>query len=118
MSTAVTTTERETTESTYYDPERVLRICSTCEVLSWFALALGIFTLLAAIWVLIQPFLATRVSFSNFMGNGSPLLIVFGLAALICFFFWVFLRAIAEGLYILMDLQEGQRARLKQAEED
>ncbi len=118
MSAVVSSTERETTESTYYEPERVLRICSTCEVLSWFALGLGVFTLLAAIWVLLQPFLAGGISFSSFMGNGSPLLIVFGLAALICFFFWVFLRAIAEGLYILMDIQEGQRARLQGAKED
>ncbi len=119
METAVSPAEIETTETTYFEPARLLRICSSCEILSWFALALGIFTLLAGLWVLIVPLLGSSgIGFSAFMGNAGPLVVLFGLATLICFFFWIFLRAIAEALYLMMDIQDGLRGSSREAGED
>jgi hypothetical protein len=103
--------ETESAEaSTYYSPARVFRICSTCEILSWFALILGAFSVIVWAWFLYGFLaLANYHSLSAFLQNASPLVILFGMAALICLFFWVFLRAIAEGLYLLVDIQENQK---------
>jgi hypothetical protein len=113
MNTTVQTesVESEKAEaSTYYSPARIFRICSTCEILSWFALILGAFSVIVWAWFL-YSFLAVAnfPSLEAFLQNASPLVILFGMAALICLFFWVFLRAIAEGLYLLVDIQEGQK---------
>jgi hypothetical protein len=113
MNTTVQTepVETETTDaSTYYSPARVFRICSTCEILSWFALILGAFSVIVWAWFLYSFLaLANFQSLTAFLQNASPLVILFGMAALICLFFWVFLRAIAEGLYLLVDIQENQK---------
>jgi amino acid transporter len=102
--------ERSTNDGTYYDSKRLLRICSACEILSWFALLLGSFSLVVWVWYLFSSLTTAHYpSLSAFLGNAAPLVIVLGMAALICFFFWAFLRAISEGLYLLMDIQEGQK---------
>ncbi len=101
--------ETEEEQGTYYDPKRLLRICSGCELLSWFALVLGVFSLIVWLWYLVTALTTAHYpSLTAFIGNAAPLIMVFGLAVLICLFFWLFLRAVSEALYLLMDIQEGQ----------
>ncbi len=101
--------ETEEEQGTYYDSRRLLRICSGCEILSWFALVLGVFSLIVWVWYLFAALTTAHYpSITAFIGNAAPLIMVFGLAVLICLFFWLFLRAVSEGLYLLMDIQEGQ----------
>jgi len=103
--------QAESGEDTYYDPRRMLRICTACQILSWFALALGVFCLIVWGWFMFSTLPSAHFpSLQAFMADAAPLVIILGMAVLLCLFFWVFLRAIAEALYILMDIQEGQNA--------
>ena len=100
-----TSTETELEETTYFDPKRLLRICSICDAISKLFLGLAVLLFAYGVWLLIQS-VAVMGSLDRFVVQTVPVALIFGLFTLLSLFFWIFLRAISEGLFILMDIQD------------
>ena len=97
--------ETEDEETTYFNSQRVLRIGTACEAISILFLILAVLIFLFGAWLLIQA-PATSASFERFLAQVAPLVLLLVFFILLCLFFWVFLRALSEGLFILMDIQD------------
>jgi hypothetical protein len=98
-------TEREA--STYFDPKRLLRICSTCDAISNFSFVMAVLVFIYGIWLLIQRISSMwYVSLGSGVSEAAPIVLLVGFIVLLCLFFWIFLRAISEGLFLLMDIQD------------
>jgi len=100
-----TSTETELEETTYFDPKRLLWICSICDAISKLFLVLAVLLFAYGIWLLIQS-VAAMGSLDRYVVQTVPVALIFGLFTLLSLFFWIFLRAISEGLFILMDIQD------------
>jgi hypothetical protein len=100
-----TSAEPERELTTYFDPKRMLGICSLCDLISKLALGLAALILILGIWILSQSVTPTA-SFARLVMEAGPLALIFAFFTLLCLFFWIFLRAVSEGLYILMDIQD------------
>jgi hypothetical protein len=104
----VTTIEAEQEEITYFDPKRLLRICSICDAISNLFLVLAVLLFIYGLWLFIQSVVAMG-SLGSFAIQALPLVLLFGFFTLLSLFFWMFLRAISEGLFLLMDIQDNTR---------
>ncbi len=90
-------------EGKYYGVDRIVSISTTANTLSWIFLAIAILLLVPLIYTIatIDPLL-----------SGALLSVVFGAISqialsLIFVFIFVFLRAISEVLYLLLEIEEG-----------
>ena len=95
--------EQEHGEDKYYSLDKIVSISAAASTFSWFFLALAI--------LLLSPLIYT-IATSNPLLSGSLLSIVFGALSqiglsLIFVFFFIFLRAIPEVLYLLVEIEEG-----------
>jgi hypothetical protein len=94
-------------ESTYFDPKRLLRICATCDAISNFSFVMAVLVFIYGIWLLIQSISSIwYVSLGRALSQAAPIVLLIGIVTLLCLFFWIFLRAISEGLFLLMDIQD------------
>ena len=100
-----TSTETELEETTCFDPKRLLRICSICDAVSNLFLVLAVLLIIYGVWLLVPSVIAMG-SLNRFAVQTVPLGLIFGFFTLLSLFFWVFLRAISEGLFLLMDIQD------------
>lgn len=91
--------ETEEQETTYFNSQRVLKIGSACDAISIVFIILAVLIFLEGISIVIQ-------TGGNRLDLIVPLILLLGFFTLLCLFFWVFLRAISEGLFILMDIQD------------
>jgi hypothetical protein len=109
--TQAVATSATATEKLYADPERVGRLASTAEVLSILFFVLGVVIFVFGAWSAVQSLTSSvpRALLST-MSSLAPGLIVIGLGTLLCLFFWVFLRAVSEGLFMVMDIWETSHA--------
>jgi hypothetical protein len=94
--------------TTYFDPKRMLKICSLCDAVSILFLILAVLLFTYGIWLLIHC-VASVGSLYVFVVQNIPVALLFVFFTLLCLFFWVFLRALSEGLFILMDIQDNTR---------
>ena len=97
--------ETKQEETTYFDQKRLLRICSICDAVSTLFLVLAVLLIIYGIWLLV-PSVVAMGSLNRFAVQAVPLALIFGFFTLLSLFFWVFLRAISEGLFLLMDIQD------------
>ncbi len=98
----------EDTNETYHDPDALFRISSWANVLSW-----------AILVVFLIQFIAQGViQFQNTRGFNisTAALTVFSLLSnlLIGAFFFVVLRAISEGIYIFLEIEEDTKRILEE----
>jgi len=97
--------ETDEEDSTYFSSKRLLKICSACDAISSIFLILAVLVFVFGIWLVIQT-LAASGPLERLVIQAAPLALLFGFFTMLCLFFWVFLRATSEGLFILMDIQD------------
>ncbi|HLC05845.1 MAG TPA: hypothetical protein VJK02_22650 [Anaerolineales bacterium] len=90
-------------EDKYYSLDRVVSISATASTFSWFFLVFAI--------LLLSPLVYTIATAGPSL-SGSLLSVVFGALSqialsLVFIFFFIFLRAISEVLYLLVEIEEG-----------
>ncbi len=97
----------EDTNETYHDPDALFRISSWANVLSWAILVVYLILFIAQV----------VIQFQNTRGfNISTALTVVSLLSnlLIGAFFFVVLRAISEGIYIFLEIEEDTKRILEE----
>jgi hypothetical protein len=110
------TTDKETSmetdqeDSTYFSSKRLLKICSACDAISSIFLILAVLVFVFGVWLVIQT-LAASGPLERLVIQAAPLALLFGFFTMLCLFFWVFLRATSEGMFILMDIQDNTSPR-------
>jgi hypothetical protein len=97
--------EEEQEDSTFLSSERLFRICSACDAISIVFLILAALVFLFGAWIMVQTFSAAA-PMERLVAQAAPLALIFLFFTMLCLFFWVFLRATSEGLFILMDIQD------------
>jgi hypothetical protein len=89
-------------EDRYHTPENLFRIASWSNILSWVILAISVVIIIGNLFQQFQqgfpPGLMGVLYFASLI---IPLLVGA--------FFFIFLQAIAEGIYVLMDIEENTR---------
>ncbi len=89
---------------TYHEQEALLGIATTAGWLSWVFLALA--AIVGAIILYLVYLTATsRIALEQFLLNLPTYLVPFFLGG----FFWIVLRLIPEGVYLLMDIEDNTR---------
>jgi hypothetical protein len=91
----------------YHNPSRILKIASWAVVLSWFFLALGVVLFIGVIRIGILRF-AAPTSMDDLISTLYAVLSPF-VIPLVSFFFFVLLQAVAEGIYVLLDVERNTR---------
>jgi len=109
-SAPATTTEEEV-EDTYYNFDHLLSIASWASALSWCFLLVGGLIILTPVVILIENFVSGSASFN--LLEIIPSLLNTLLSALVSVFFFVMSRAIAEGLFLLMDIEDNTRRAIQ-----
>jgi hypothetical protein len=94
----------EAKSDTYHDQDSLTRIAVYAERISWVFLALTILVA-GVIFYLIYLTATGRIGTEQLMLNLPSYLVPFFLGG----FFWVLLRLISEGTYILMDIEDNTR---------
>ncbi|MGD2057405.1 MAG: hypothetical protein PVF85_12400 [Anaerolineales bacterium] len=89
----------------YFKEDRVFSISTFANILSWFFL---VFALLFLIPFFVQLFSIPEFSFQLLLSILSDVILNLSITILLLFFF-VFLRAISEGLLILLEIEENTR---------
>jgi hypothetical protein len=92
-------------DSTYFSSQRLFKICSACDAISIIFLVLAVPIFLFGAWFVIQ-IVAASGRLDSLISQAAPIGLIFGFFSMLCLFFWVFLRAVSEGLFILMDIQD------------
>ena len=100
-----TSMETEQEDSTYFSSKRMLKICSACDAISSIFLILAVLVFVFGVWLVVQT-LAASGPLDRLIVQAVPLALFFVFFTMLCLFFWVFLRATSEGLFILMDIQD------------
>lgn len=90
----------------YFNMNRIFSISSIANILSWFFLA---FAILILVPFLVQLFSIPNFSMQLLLSILSEVVINLTLSVVLLFFF-VFLRAISEGLLVLLEIEENTRA--------
>ena len=88
---------------TYYDPARFSGVATHATMLSWAFLILAVLILVADLAYFIR-----QAQTGNLL-NILPTMLSSLLTVMVGLFFFVFLRAIAEGIYVLMDIEDNSR---------
>ena len=101
---SIDATQKESKTPAYFEPKRLLWISSACKVIANLFLILATLIFVLTIWLITQEIVRawTYLDVPNLLISAFT----FGLAALLCLFFWVILHAIAEGLFVLLDIQD------------
>lgn len=89
----------------YFSETRVFSITSIANILSWFFL---VFAILFLIPFFVQLFSIPEFSFQLLLSILSDVILNLSITILLLFFF-VFLRAISEGLLIMLEIEENTR---------
>lgn len=92
-------------DDVYFHADKVFSISSLANILSWFFLVFGILFLIP---FFVQLFSIPQFSFQLLLSIMSDIVINLSLSVVLLFFF-VFLRAISEGLLILLEIEENTR---------
>ena len=93
---------------TYHEQEVLIGIATNANRLSWVFLAL--FAVVGAIILYLIYLVATnRIAIEQFLLNLPTYLVPFFLGG----FFWIVLRLISEGVYLLMDIEDNTRGITK-----
>ena len=99
-------TDGQEDDGKMFDGKRLMSTSSQAILLSWLFLAVIVLFVINLIIFLLSmagvQFQGAIVTLNQMVGNLSTPLLLIALAG----FFFVFLRAISEGLYLLMDLEE------------
>ena len=99
-------TDGQEDDGKMFDGKRLMSTSSQAILLSWLFLAVIVLFAINLIIFLLSmagvQFQGAIVTLNQMVGNLSTPLLLIALAG----FFFVFLRAISEGLYLLMDLEE------------
>lgn len=106
--------DADSAQDTYYNFEHLMNVTTWARTLAWFFMgAAGLLLLMSACvgFQLFRQLLSARDFFETGFLFLSPLLIA--TVALICVFFFVLLQALAEGLYLLMDIEDNTRSTVK-----
>lgn len=98
-------TEVQETPDVFFNQDKVFSISSIANTLSWFFL---VFAILFLVPFFIQLFSIPEFSFQLLMSILSEIVVNLSLSVVLLFFF-VFLRAISEGLLILLEIEENTR---------
>ncbi len=93
---------------TYHEQEALLSVATTAGWLSWVFLALTA-VVGAVILYLIYLTATTRIALEQFVLNLPNYLVPLFLGG----FFWIVLRLISEGIYLLMDIEDNTRGKNK-----
>ena len=88
----------------YHRPNRLVRISSFANILSWISLAFVAFFLVTFLFIFYQA-IGQGATFMNML---STVILVVAIIVVGLFFF-VLLQAIAEGIFLLMDIEENSR---------
>jgi hypothetical protein len=99
-----TNTEIEEKPDTYHDPKKLTRFADIAGGLSWFFLVLFVITV-GIIGYFAWFFYTNHSAIENFLYNLPTFLVPFFLSL----FFWITLKLISEGIYILMDIEDNTR---------
>jgi hypothetical protein len=100
-------TALEDEPSTYHNFDRLIRVASWATLLSWCFLGLGAIMLILNVVSLVQQM--------GPLGPGmQPLMVLASfltsfLTVFISLFFFVLLQAVAEGIYVLLDIEDNTR---------
>jgi hypothetical protein len=97
--------KEDSEEDVYFSEGKVFSISSIANILSWFFLA---FAVLFLIPFLVQLFSIPEFSFDLLLSILSDVVLNFSLAFVLLFLF-VLLRAISEGLLVLLEIEENTR---------
>ena len=115
----VKTTDVQDDDGKYFNLKKLMSTSSQAVMLSWLFLVVIVFFVINLIIFLLSmagvEFQGAIVTFNQLVGNLSTPLLLIAIAG----FFLIFLRAISEGLYLLMDLEDvvsriGQEIEKKQ----
>jgi hypothetical protein len=98
-------TEPQESADVYYDADRIFSISSIANILSWFFL---VFAILFLIPFFVQLFSIPEFSFQLLLSILSDIVLNLSLS-IVLLFFYVFLRAISEGLLVLLEIEENTR---------
>ena len=91
---------------TYYDVDKMIRLSERAKNLSWLSLVLfGVLSVLEGVAIILLEFIIPGLSAAYLV----LLFIAIGFTALFCGIFWLVSQAIAEGVYVLMDIEENTR---------
>lgn len=111
------TTEAQEDNGKLFSGKRLMATSSQAMLLSWLFLAVIVLFLINLIIFLLSvagvEFQGAIVTLNQMVGNLSTPLLLIAIAG----FFFVFLRAISEGLYLLMDLGD-EVSKISQAVEE
>jgi hypothetical protein len=99
--------ESEQEDEKYHDAERLIKIASWAILLSWGFLAFAVLLVLLNMGLIIVSFSAPSNLF-DLVGTSFRIVASF-LTPLVSLFFFILLRAIAEGIYLLMDVEVNTR---------
>jgi hypothetical protein len=91
---------------TYFNVDKIFSISSIANILSWFFL---VFAILFLIPFLVQLFSIPEFSLELLLSILSDVVLNFSLAFVLLFLF-VLLRAISEGLLVLLEIEENTRS--------
>jgi magnesium-transporting ATPase (P-type) len=98
-------TDPQDSADVYFNEKRIFSISSIASILSWFFL---VFAILFLIPFLVQLFSIPEFSFDLLLSILSDVVLNFSLAFVLLFLF-VLLRAISEGLLVLLEIEENTR---------
>ena len=98
--------KKEEEEPTYFRPELILKISSVCGFVSNLSLVLAVIMFVYSILEFIRFMLPLGFTSLDISIGTLGTIMIPGFGILICLFFWVFLRAVAEGLLLLMDIYD------------
>ena len=111
-------TDIQEDDDKYFNIKRIMSTSSQAMLLSWLFLAvIVLFVINLLIFVLSMAgveFQGAIVTLNQWVGNLSTPLLLIAIAG----FFLIFLRAISEGLYILIDLEEAVSLISKHVEKE
>jgi hypothetical protein len=109
---AAASTGEPAAEDTYHEPEALTRLAGWANTLAWVALAFAVVITGARLFYDFQQISQVDASAwssqSLFSASMSVISSVFSLV--IGFFYFIVLRAISEGIYILMDIFDQKKA--------
>jgi hypothetical protein len=112
METEVLPQEEEKKEKSdlYHNPETLWRIAGWARVISWITLALVLISVGYNIYQFVQSIIAQKPPFTQLIYPGASVLYNLGIGV----FFFLVLQAVAEGIYILLDIEENTRPKAEQ----
>ncbi len=92
------------TEDTYMNLNSVLNLATIANVLAWIVLTIAVLLWVFYLYLQFPQMRQLGLITVYIIGISTPILLLGG-------FFFVLLRAVAEGLYVLLDIQENTKSK-------